>query len=33
MDIAIDFIPILAWIIFGFIVITLVGHVFGRNIE
>lgn len=33
MEIAIDFVPIVMYIVFGFIVFTLIGHVFGRNIE
>jgi len=33
MEIAIDFAPIVMYIIFGFIVFTLVGHVLGKSIE
>lgn len=33
MDIAINFVPIVAWIIVGFVIITLVGHVLGRSIQ
>lgn len=33
MEIAIDFLPIVMYVIFGFIVITLIGHVLGRTIE
>lgn len=33
MEIAIDFVPIVMYVIFGFIVFTLIGHVLGRTIE
>lgn len=33
MEIAIDFVPIVLYVIFGFIVFTLIGHVLGRSIE
>ncbi len=33
MEIVIDYVPILLYVIFGFIVFTLIGHIFGRNIE
>ncbi len=33
MEIAIDFLPIVMYVIFGFIVFTLIGHILGRTIE
>lgn len=33
MEIVIDYVPILAYVIFGFIAFTLVGQILGRTIE
>ncbi len=33
MEITIDFLPIVMYVIFGFIVFTLIGHILGRTIE